>query len=82
MMELFISPGGEIRCLYGEAVELARLGELRIQRASQVEPDEAGQWWADLSPVDGPKLGPFWRRTEALEAEAAWLLAHRLQLSA
>ena len=33
----------------------------RIRRASHVEPDEAGRWWADLSPVGGPRLGPFAR---------------------
>ena len=32
----------------------------------------------DLRPVDGPVLGPFDRRSEALEAEVAWLEAHWL----
>ena len=36
----------------------------------------AGQWWADLLPVQGPVLGPFATNTEALAAEKAWLLAH------
>jgi len=30
-------------------------------------------WFADLSPVAGPVLGPFACRDEALAAEVAWL---------
>ena len=37
-----------------------------------------GGWRADLSPVGGPQLGPFRRRSEALRAEAAWLVEHWL----
>jgi hypothetical protein len=44
-----------------------------IRRASQVEPDAAGLWWADLAPVGGPMLGPFARRMQALTAEQTWL---------
>ena len=36
-----------------------------------VAPD--GAWTADLSPVNGPVLGPYTRRSEALAAEIAWL---------
>jgi hypothetical protein len=42
-------------------------------RASHVEPDDRGRWLADLSPIGGPVLGPFDRRSEALEAEVTWL---------
>jgi len=38
-----------------------------------VEPDQQGRWWADLSPIRGPSLGPFTQRSEALAAEHAWL---------
>jgi hypothetical protein len=48
---------------------------MSIQRASHVEPDEQGQWWADLAPVHGPKLGPFAVRSAALDAERCWLEA-------
>ena len=58
-MQLRIDPGGVVLCLYSETIDLHVLGKLAICRASHVEPDEAGRWWADLSPVDGPKLGPF-----------------------
>jgi hypothetical protein len=77
-MQMVIDPQGGIRCLYGEAIDLAALGTLSIQRASHVEPDAEGQWWADLAPVGGPVLGPFDRRSAALAAESQWLEAHLL----
>src|SRR6516165_9519012 len=56
-----------------ESIDLTVFGPLKIARASRVEPDEDGRWWADLGPVRGPKLGPFARRSEALDAEKTWL---------
>lgn len=72
-MQLFIEQDGGVRCIYGEAIELGELGSLQIERGSHVEPDDAGAWWADLSPVAGPKLGPFAQRSQALSAEVDWL---------
>ena len=72
-MQLIIKPGGVVRCIYGEEFNLAVLGSPTISRASQVEPDQHGHWWADLSPVHGPQLGPFIVRSAALTAEQAWL---------
>lgn len=43
-----------------------------VRRASHVEPVPGG-WSADLSPVNGPTLGPFTLRQEALDAEVEWL---------
>lgn len=77
-MDLIISPAGNVRCLYGETLDLTVLGPLSISRASHVEPDVEGRWFADLSPVAGPKLGPFLIRSHALVAEAQWLSEHRL----
>jgi hypothetical protein len=77
-MEIIISPKGDARCIYAEDIDLASLGEVDVVRASHVEPDGQGQWWADLSPVEGPSLGPFDRRSQALAAEADWLRAHWL----
>lgn len=77
-MELIVLPSGAIRTLYSEALDLAALGRLSIRRASHVEPDDQGQWFADLAPVAGPRLGPFSRRSQALAAEEAWLIAQRL----
>ena len=77
-MELLVHPGGEVRCVYAEAIDLHVLGQPHITRASSVEPDEQGRWWADLAPVGGPRLGPFQWRTQALEAEQQWLSRHWL----
>lgn len=78
-MELLVQPSGDIRCVYGEDVTLAQLGRLSIQRGSHVEPNTEGQWTADLSPVQGPTLGPFSSRHDALSAEVAWLNEHWLK---
>jgi hypothetical protein len=80
-MHLVIDPAGHIRCLYSETIELQQLGRLLIRRASHVEPDGEGRWWADLAPVHGPRLGPFPFRTQALSAETAWLEKHWLDRS-
>ncbi|MEK6259905.1 MAG: hypothetical protein AABP62_14895 [Planctomycetota bacterium] len=77
-MQLFIDPTGGTKCLYGEEIPLRELGELTIRRASHVEPDEAGRWWADLAPCLGPRLGPFETRSAALMAEEHWLTTHVL----
>ena len=77
-MELLIEPGGNIRCVYGEAICLADLGQLTIQRGSHVEPTADSSWTADLSPVGGPVLGPFLNRSAALDAEQDWLAANWL----
>jgi hypothetical protein len=76
-MELQISLGGEVCCIYGEAIDLPQLGRLAIERASHVEPNAQGRWLADLAPVGGPVLGSFQLRSEALAAEADWLGEHR-----
>jgi hypothetical protein len=79
---LIIDPQGGIHCLYSEAVDLASLGSLSIRRVSHVEPDAQGQWWADLAPMHGPKLGPFPTRSRALDAERIWFeafLSHNKQ---
>ena len=81
-MELRIDPHGQVVCVYGEAIDLAALGRLTIRRASRVEPDDDGKWWAELAPVGGPVLGPFDQRGQALEAERAWLEAHWLPAAA
>ena len=77
-MELRIDPRGRAFAIYDEIIDLSILGQVTIQRASHVEPDEHALWWADLSPVNGPKLGPFRLRTDALVAERDWLETHWL----
>ena len=72
-MDLIIDRRGRVRCLYEESIDLASLGQLKIIRASSVEPDCEGRWWADLSGVGGPTLGPYRLRSEALKAERTFL---------
>jgi hypothetical protein len=74
-MELVVDAGGDVRCIYGEELALRALGKLQITRASHVEPDNEGFWWADMGPSGGPMLGPYGSRSEALEAERGWLAA-------
>ena len=77
---LSIAPEGELRFLFDDALTpLLQLGEASIRRASHVEPIETA-WYADLSPVGGPMLGPFEYRSDALAAEAAWLLQHGIPI--
>ena len=80
-MDLLIEPSGTVRCVFGEEIDLGELGRLSIRRGSHVEPTPDGQWTADLSPVNGPLLGPFPTRTAALNAEVSWLQEHWLRPS-
>ncbi len=77
-MELIFSTSGTCRCVYSEEMDLSSLGTLDIQRGSHVEPNDQGHWMADMSPVNGPMLGPFPNRSAALRAEVAWLHEHWL----
>jgi len=38
-MELVVDAGGDVRCVYGEELDLREIGKLQITRASHVEPD-------------------------------------------
>ena len=75
---LVVGHDGTLEALYGERLDLSSLGSLTIRRASHVEPTPDGLWTADLSPVDGPVLGPFVKRSEALAAECRWIDTHVL----
>lgn len=77
-MILSISPQGDIRGIYTDDFPWLELGKTLVQRASHVEPDHLGLWWADLSMSGGPKIGPFARRSDAIAAEVAWLERNRL----
>jgi hypothetical protein len=81
MMVLVVAPDGGVRAVYDERIDLRALGRPTIARASHVEPDTQGRWLADLGPVGGPVLGPFAHRSEALDAERAWLETHWLTRS-
>jgi hypothetical protein len=72
-MELVVEQGGKVLCIYEETIDLHAIGIPSIKRASHVEPNSAGRWIADLTPVNGPTIGPFDKRTDALAAEVQWL---------
>jgi hypothetical protein len=76
--EIIIRRDGSVLGIYSDAIPYREIaaglgGQLQIERASHVEPTVDGRWDADLSPCDGPILGPFETRQEALDAEVAWL---------
>ena len=77
-MQIVIQSDGAARAIYSEEIDLRSLGRPRIMRASHIEPDAEGRWLADMGPVNGPVLGPFGSRSEALAAENAWLEANWL----
>jgi hypothetical protein len=69
--------GPRLRFVYDDALAtLLDLGRAEVRRASHVEPAAGGGWTADMGPVDGPVLGPFRLRGEALAAERRWLADH------
>lgn len=75
-MNIFISRDGTIQAIYAETIDFRTLGNPKIERASHVEPDQSGNWFAEI--INGPRLGPFARRSDALAAEVNWLIEHRL----
>ncbi len=79
-MDLLVLPDGTGCCIYDVQLDLRQLGDVSIRRASHVEP-VGDHWQADLSPVGGPLLGPYQRRSEALAAEYRWLIEHLAQLA-
>ena len=77
MMLQFNANGTAIGVYSDEILDaLESLGQLRVVRASHVEPSTCGGWTADMAPVGGPVLGTYRTRTEALDAEQAWLAAN------
>jgi hypothetical protein len=76
-MNLYIRPDGSAQCVYDEKIALQEMGAIDIKRASHVEPDpnNPGNWFADLGPVGGPKVTGFANRGDALAYEIAWLEA-------
>lgn len=76
MMDLVVAPNGTVTAIYAETIDLQSLGRPTITRASHVEPDTDGRWLAHI--IDGPVLGPFTKRSDALAAEVEWLTASRL----
>lgn len=72
-IEVVVTPRGVTKSVFDDRLDLRFLGSLDIRRGSHVEPTRSGNWTADLSPVGGPLLGPFNKRSEALATEVVWL---------
>jgi hypothetical protein len=75
-MKLIIQKNGAVGGIYSETIDLSAFGAPEIRRASHLEPDEAGQWTANLAPVNGPVLGPVKVRSDALKAEHEYIDEH------
>jgi hypothetical protein len=67
------APNGEAVFIYEDSHPCSDLGKESIQRASYVEPNHAGLWIPDLSPLGGPRLEGHENREQALECEVKWL---------
>lgn len=75
-----ISPAGTIEFIYRDALRpLLTAGDAHIRRAAHVEPTPDGRWTADLTLINGPTLGPYVTRAEALTAETDWLTEYWLR---
>ena len=61
--EMIIDACRGIRMIYSELIEPHALGNPTIVRGACVEPDQNGFWWADMSPVSGPRQGPYLMRS-------------------
>jgi hypothetical protein len=68
-----IKPTGLFVAIYSDDWAYEKLGKPCIRRASHVEPDESGRWFADMTTSSGPILGPFRKRQEAINAELEYL---------
>ncbi|MGA2256175.1 MAG: hypothetical protein ABSG53_16120 [Thermoguttaceae bacterium] len=71
-MQISVTPQGDTVFIYNEDFDASFLECTTIARASHVEPCE-GEWSADMSPVGGPVLSGFTKRSQALAAEVTWL---------
>jgi hypothetical protein len=49
-MESVVDAGGDVRCVYGEELDLREIGKLQITRASHVEPDAEDYFRNDMGP--------------------------------
>lgn len=70
--EIGVNDHGALTFIYSDELSfLKSLGNFKVKRASHVEPTEDGRWTAEM--LDGPTLGPFELRGEALSAEVEFL---------
>ena len=82
-MKIIVAKNVASRHLLAEDHEdfLSCLGKpVQIKRSSHVEFID-GNWLADMHPSDGPILGPFVTRKQALAAETKWLEDNHLPVN-
>lgn len=73
----------------GDDIQIRRAS--RVEPSTELSPEASAwlyshnvpitswtSWWADLTPVGGPVLGPFEATETALAAEVAWLVEHNI----
>lgn len=81
-VSIFILSDGTVKFLYYDELKpLLGIGDVDVKRASHVDPEKTAdglKWFADLAPVNGPKLGPFETRADAITGEIDWLTEHFL----
>ncbi len=81
-MLIVIESNGMLKHIYSDDFKIPHLGGGKIERASNVEPVHSGSesgWLVKIK--EGPYLGPYARRDEALQREIDWLEAHDLGLA-
>lgn len=75
-MKIKINPDGTINILYTEDICMEELGKVdSIKRLFHVEPTQDNKWIAaaNTGTSECVILGPFDKRSEALDAEVAWI---------
>lgn len=75
---VLVLPGGRVATLWDDALAvLCTLGAAAISRASHVEGRVSQHygilWEADMRPIGGQIIGPFFTRDDALDAERKFL---------
>lgn len=73
-----VKPDGSMEFVYNDKLRgLIKQGEAKITRASTIEPGDPSlgqdplRWYATM--FDGPVLGPFETREQALAEEEEWI---------
>ena len=92
MTKIIFNPAGTMHAIYneglcglGKIVYIKRASSVEVRGSLgwrewckwwRLRSIPTGMWYADLAPVRGPVLGPFPQRSDALQAEVAWLDAN------
>ncbi len=69
-----IAPDGTVRTLWSDVLPLREVGRVTMERASNVEWDEARQMWVARTP-DGRELAASTSRADVIRREVEVLMA-------